>query len=205
MPILPRTSLLSLSKLSSLLLSFVLFRSSANRRKNIFFRRDYERLIHYRPCFTEPWINLAYIAQMEDNYKQAWSLFSSAIQINPNCAAALEGRAVIHFLQRNTFAAQVDIQKALEIDPYNTSFRITYGVIAQSNHDEATAMQNYKAAIEIDPTNLLAYFNTANLYVRQKSYEKALQYYDYILKIQPRDAATLVNRAMVKTMMKGKV
>ena len=58
-------------------------------------------------------------------------------------------------------------------------------------------------AISMDPSYSLAYFNSANLYFLQASYDKAIEFYTKCLSYSPKDKHSLLNRGITKAMLKG--
>ncbi len=74
---------------------------------------SYETAIRMAPDFVSGYINLAYALQLQNRYKQAWSILCAAITIDPSRWESYEGRAIIHMLLKNNYAALYDIAKAL--------------------------------------------------------------------------------------------
>ncbi|KAI8923467.1 hypothetical protein BC831DRAFT_470816 [Entophlyctis helioformis] len=165
-------------------------------------RRDYARVIHMYPRCAEAYVNVAYTMQTESRPRKAWTIFSIALTMDRQCTAALEGRAIVHLAIKNPFAAMVDITRAIEIHPANAEFLTNRGVIYQALNDDVSALQSYKAAIAADASYALAYFNAANLYLRQKLWEHAATYFDKALEINNLDKAALLNRGICKVMLK---
>lgn len=60
-------------------------------------------------------INLAYSLQMCGKFQQAWSQFTTAIEQNPRCQAAFEGRAIVNLQMSNLFASLQDVNASLKI------------------------------------------------------------------------------------------
>ncbi|KAH9251261.1 hypothetical protein BASA81_010883 [Batrachochytrium salamandrivorans] len=144
------------------------------------------------------------LARLREDLHKAWDIFTIALTIDPKCTAALEGRSAIHLTMNNAFAAMVDITRAIEIMPFNAEFLTNRGVICQALNDDVSALHSYKAAIAADSTYELAYFNAANLYMRQQSWERAIKFFDKALQISSQDKAALLNRGICKIMLNGK-
>jgi tetratricopeptide (TPR) repeat protein len=70
--------------------------------------------------------------------------------------------------------------------------------------DSTAALQNFKMAIEIDPNFALAYFNAANLYLDQKRWEQAEEYYNKALQNSKGDVYSLINRSICKILKNDK-
>ena len=52
---------------------------------------------------------------MSGKFQQAWSQFTTAIEQNPRCQAAFEGRAIVNLQMSNLFAALQDVNASLKI------------------------------------------------------------------------------------------
>ncbi|KAK5670739.1 hypothetical protein QVD99_002513 [Batrachochytrium dendrobatidis] len=165
-------------------------------------RQDYSKVIHMFPLCAEAYVNIAYTMQTEGRPQESWNFFSTALKIDPQCTAALEGRSIMHLTMKNAFAALVDITKAIEISPTNPEFLTNRGVIFEAMKDNTSALQSYKAAILADPNYGLAHFNAANLYIQQKLWEQAIFYFNKALIINSKDKAALLNRSICKLMLK---
>lgn len=76
-------------------------------------RKDYLRVVHLKPTCLQALINIGYTFQVENLYKRAWNAFTYILAINPQFHAAYEGRAIIHLAMKNTYAALLDISKAI--------------------------------------------------------------------------------------------
>nr|KAJ3422198.1 cytochrome c oxidase subunit 1 [Polyrhizophydium stewartii] len=168
-------------------------------------RRDYARVIHMYPRCAEAYVNIAYSMQTEGKPLKAWEIFTIALIIDKHCTAALEGRAIVHLTMKNAFAALIDITRAIsnaqEISPSNAEFLTNRGVIFQALNDDVSALQSYKAAIAADGSYGLAFFNAANLYMRQKLWEHAISYFDKAIEANSQDKAALLNRGICRVML----
>jgi tetratricopeptide (TPR) repeat protein len=76
------------------------------------------------------------------------------------------------------------------------------GVIYEVLGDDISALQNYNAAILCSPTNFLARFNSGNLFLKQRAWEKAIDFYQSALQLDLNNIPCHVNIAIAHTMMK---
>ncbi|KAJ3259590.1 cytochrome c oxidase subunit 1 [Boothiomyces macroporosus] len=153
----------------------------ANMKELELSRRDYCRVLHMYPTNAETYVNIAYTKQSEGEYKLAWKFFTMAFTIDPLCTSALEGRSLINSLLNNQFAAYLDITRAIEISPHNAEFLTNRGVIYEAMNDNVSALQNYKIAIKANPNYALAYYNAGNHYLKQRNWEKAIEYLSTVI------------------------
>ncbi|KAI8896697.1 hypothetical protein BC833DRAFT_596500 [Globomyces pollinis-pini] len=165
-------------------------------------RRDYCRVLHMYPRTADTFVNIAYTKQTEGLPTEAWKYFTMAYTIDPNCTAALEGRALVNSSMNNPYAAFLDISTAIEISPKNAEFLTNRGVIYEELNDSISALQNYKIAIQVDPTYALAHFNAANHYLKQRNWEQAIVYYSNAIKHKSDDPTIYLNRGICNLMLK---
>ena len=144
---------------------------------NLKSRKDYSRVLHMYPLSSDTLINIAYTMQSEGRPKDAWRYFTMAYTIDPQCTAALKGRALVNSSTNNPFSAYLDITRAIEISPENAELLNNRGVIYESLNDNVSAYQNYRLAIKADPKFGLAYYNAGNHQLMQHNWEKGVEYF----------------------------
>jgi len=71
------------------------------------------------------------------------------------------------------------------------------GESAYANKKYSIAKTHFEIVIKSYPTNVNALFKLANIYMRERQWDKALQFYTIILKIKPRFAKAHHNIAML--------
>jgi len=164
-------------------------------------RKDFIRALHLNPQSAEARVNLAFGLQMEGSYMKAWNLFTKTLNINPNYAAALEGRALVSLHMGNTFGAFVDMNAAVKLCQ-SAQLLTNRGVVNQCMGDIRSAMNDYQMAIRIDPSFSLAYYNAANLYFMHRQFSQAISFYCGAINWNPMDANAHLNRAVAKSVGK---
>jgi tetratricopeptide (TPR) repeat protein len=165
-------------------------------------RIDYCRVIHMYPRHADTLVNIAYTYQADDDSTSAWKFYTFAFTVDPQCTAALEGRALINLKMNDAFAAYLDITRAIELDPENAQFLTNRGVIFEALGDNVSSLQSYLLAIEKNPKYSLAHFNAANHYFKQRYWEKAIHFYSKSIETDPQNNASLMNRAISFSMLK---
>ncbi|KAJ2995748.1 cytochrome c oxidase subunit 1 [Globomyces sp. JEL0801] len=162
-------------------------------------RRDYCRVLHMYPRTADTFVNIAYTKQTEGLPTEAWKYFTMAYTIDPNCTAALEGRALVNSSMNNPYAAFLDISTAIEISPKNAEFLTNRGVIYEELNDSISALQNYKVMLTLylisprlqfkaikhksdDPT---IYLNRGICNLMLKEYEKSEHDFNMTLELNP--------------------
>uniref|UniRef100_A0A8C4VQ46 Tetratricopeptide repeat domain 6 n=1 Tax=Gopherus evgoodei TaxID=1825980 RepID=A0A8C4VQ46_9SAUR len=134
-------------------------------------QKDFLKALHLNPQCVKARICLGYNLQAFGKFQKAWNQFTVAIDIDPKCHIAYDGRAVISLQMGDTFAAFQDTNAALK---FTTTAQLltNRGVINQFMGYLNCAMKDYQQAISINPGYALAYFNAANIYFHHKQFSQ---------------------------------
>lgn len=82
--------------------------------------------------------------------------------------------------------AILDFNEVLKRDPLNSTAHFKIGVIYHKKGQIEDAINKYQRTLMIDPFYSKAYFNLALIYYKNKNnIEKALDYFDKYLKLEP--------------------
>lgn len=79
----------------------------------------------------------------------------------------------------------------------NISENFMKGESAYASKNYALAKQNYEAVIKAYPDNITALFKLANISMRERQWDKALNYYSIIIRKRPNHAKAHHNLAML--------
>ena len=120
--------------------------------------RELRKKLGYKPADARWWFSLA--SALED--KQAWSraeaAYRKAVELDPNFAPAWGLLAVLldsHLSQ--TIEAAEFLRKAVEIDPRESSYRITLGLVLHTLGRYAEAEAAVRGAIKVNPDSHYAW------------------------------------------------
>ncbi|XP_075008535.1 tetratricopeptide repeat protein 6 [Calonectris borealis] len=163
-------------------------------------QKDFLRAIHLNPKCIKARICLGYNLQTLGKLQRAWSQFTVAICIDPECHAAYDGRASVCLQMGETFAAFQDTNAALKLTT-TAPLLTNRGVINQLMGYLSCAMKDYQQAISVDPNYALAYFNAANIYFYNRQFSQAYRYYSKVLQLDPRNESAVMNRAVTNTLL----
>ncbi|XP_075388324.1 tetratricopeptide repeat protein 6 [Tenrec ecaudatus] len=164
-------------------------------------QKDFVKALHFNPIHTKARISLGYNLQAQEKFQKAWNHFTIALEIDSKNYIAYEGRAMVCLQMSNNFAAIQDINAALKINT-TAEFLTNRGVIHEFMGQQQNAMKDYQAAISLNPEYSLAYFNAGNIYFHHRQFSQAGDYLSKALLCDPKDDCTLMNRAVINTILK---
>uniref|UniRef100_A0A8C6ZBC0 Tetratricopeptide repeat domain 6 n=1 Tax=Nothoprocta perdicaria TaxID=30464 RepID=A0A8C6ZBC0_NOTPE len=165
-------------------------------------QKDFLKALHLNPKCVKARICLGYNLQALGKFQKAWNQFTIAIDIDPTCHAAYDGRASVCLRMGETFAAFQDTNAALKLTT-TAALLTNRGIINQFMGHLSCAMRDYQNAISVDPNYALAYFNAGNIYFRNRQFSQALDYYSKALQLEPRNESAIINRAITNTILKN--
>uniref|UniRef100_A0A8I3N3Y4 Tetratricopeptide repeat domain 6 n=4 Tax=Canis lupus familiaris TaxID=9615 RepID=A0A8I3N3Y4_CANLF len=164
-------------------------------------QKDFLKALHIDPTYIKARISLGYNLQAQGKFQKAWNHFTIAIEVDPKCYLAYEGRAVVCLQMGDNFAAIQDINAAIKINT-TAEFLTNRGVIHEFMGQQQNAMKDYQAAISLNPTYSLAYFNAGNIYFHHRQFSQASDYFSKALKFDPQNECATMNRAIANTILK---
>ena len=148
--------------------------------------------------------------------KQADSLFSLALKINPKDAAANYEKAQLLLAYGNDAEALVLAKKAVEQDSTNKWYQVLYADLSKINGDYKAYLETYKKLCQKEPGNVgfqnelaFAYYFTGDYQHAVKAYRKVemlvgitpqltKQIADLYLRIKEKDSALMQYEKLVK-------
>ena len=83
---------------------------------------------------------------MRGHLHQAWVQFSKALELNPSCLSALEGRAVTCLHANDVAAASRDISIAMKCSKPSARLLTVCGVVEQYQNEYQSAMAHYNVS-----------------------------------------------------------
>ncbi|OCT68656.1 uncharacterized protein ttc6.L [Xenopus laevis] len=161
---------------------------------------DFARALHLNPSCVAARICLGYTLQAQGLFQQAWNHFTVALDIDPRSILGFEGRAIVSLQMGDTFAALQDMNAALKICG-SAQLLTNRGVIHQFMGKLPNAMRDYQAAITADPEYSLAYFNAANLYLHNRQFTQAKEYYSRAAALDPANESAVLNRGITNMLL----
>ncbi|XP_077320800.1 tetratricopeptide repeat protein 6 [Lithobates pipiens] len=161
---------------------------------------DFVKALHLNPMCTAARICLGYNLQAQGSYQKAWNQFTIALDINPQSLLGFEGRAIVSLQMGDTFAALQDMNAAIKLG-VTAQLLTNRGVIHQFMGKLSNAMRDYQSAIAANPKYSLAYFNAANLYLHNRQFSQAKEYYSQAMELDPSNESATLNRGITNMLL----
>ncbi|XP_063803913.1 tetratricopeptide repeat protein 6 [Pseudophryne corroboree] len=162
---------------------------------------DFVKALHLNPTSLAARISLGYNLQAQGFFQRAWNQFTVVLDINAQSVLGFEGRAIVNLQMRDTFAALQDMNAALKLG-VTAQLLTNRGVIHQFMGKLPNAMRDYQSAIAANPKYSLAYFNAANLYLHNRQFSQAREYYSQAIELDPRNESAVLNRGISNMLLK---
>jgi tetratricopeptide (TPR) repeat protein len=129
--------------------------------------------------------NLANGLATNGKTKQAESLYSRAIKLNPNLYQAYFGRGLIKLKTGDLKGALADFERTGSMAPSSRGWLAHRGIVYKRMGDREKALEDFRQAIVLDPTDPLAFYELGTLLEEEKEFEAASELYQKALKLRP--------------------
>jgi len=171
-------------------------------------RQMFQRAVRVFPPSAVSHSNLALVEFRQGNFTEAQEHIEDALMYQPDFAEAYYQRGVVHERLDQKDKAIESYARAVSLKPdyYEATLRSNrlesqktnaagLALVKTGKSQEALALFN--TAVEQDPTNPLVYNNLGNTYLLLKQSDKAIEYYQASLRIEPDQAEPMSNIAWV--------
>ncbi|ORT99321.1 TPR domain protein [Anaerovibrio sp. JC8] len=118
---------------------------------------------------------------------EAVKAMSLAVEKSPT-AMSYVNRAIMYSKIPDISSANLDYNKALELDPKCVTAYLNRGMLFVEQRKFSAARSDFDAAISVDPKNVNAYINRGYLYMESKQFEEAMADFNKALELQPDNA-----------------
>ncbi|XP_077118709.1 tetratricopeptide repeat protein 6 isoform X2 [Ranitomeya variabilis] len=161
---------------------------------------DFVKALHLKPTCTAARICLGYNLQAQGLLQRAWNQFTVALDIDARSILGFEGRSIVNLQIGDTFAALQDMNAALKLG-VTAQLLTNRGVIHQFMGKLPNAMRDYQSAIATNPKYSLAYFNAANLFLHNRQFSQAKEYYTQAIELDPVNESAVLNRGITNMLL----
>jgi tetratricopeptide (TPR) repeat protein len=134
-----------------------------------------------------------------NDYRNADTFFTNAIESNPNCAYAhfCYGK-YLHLISANE-SAMACFQKAIDIKSDYAQAYLSLGDILEDEMNNEQALDNYSKAYQINRSNTEALYQMAEIKEKLKMYQPALNDLNTLIEMDPHSANALNERGLIYT------
>ncbi|MGM0556785.1 MAG: tetratricopeptide repeat protein [Myxococcota bacterium] len=165
---------------------------------------DYEKAAEKDPDNEAYQLILGHLYKEQSDYEKALAAYDKAVELAPKDSNAWLSRGSVRMLLQQDKEAKQDFEKALSLeDNRDRKEKILRKLadVAFSQRDWEAAEGYYDRLIELDPRNEYLRMEYAQVLVKYKRFEKALEQYDELIKLAGRDtkarATTMRDKADV--------
>lgn len=137
----------------------------------------YLQILETTPDNSDALNLLGLIQTQSQNFEQAISYFTKAIEIRPS-SYYYENIGTAYFKLNDYDNAIISHKKALELEPDSFDNMFNLALAYKNNNDYDNAIMTYEKAILIKPKLPDTYFNLGNIYEKMNDTKKALVYYE---------------------------
>ena len=152
--------------------------------------KEYEGKVEKNPDKLNYQLILAHLLKKRTRYEDALAAYTRALEIDDESALAYLGRGECLMMLQKNVEATADYEKALSM----TSDRAAKQEILRKLADLAFAQREWEAAqgyydrlVELDPRNEFLRMEYAQVLVKYRRYDKALEQYEALVKLAGRD------------------
>ena len=138
-------------------------------------------------------INAGYSLFTQGNYQQAKLKYLKANKVAPDSIDSLLGLGAIAIIEEDKQTAKSYYQRALSLNPQNTTALNALSAIDKSLQSDETQI---KQTIAQDPNNPSAYFNLGNYYLEREKWNLALRAFNQANKLAPGSPDIVYNIAI---------
>ena len=114
-------------------------------------------------------------AYSEKDSSKAIALYTKAIELNPDFAAAYNNRGILLSELKDFAGAMSNYNKAIELNPNDADAYVNRGILKSSMGDDEKAIIDYDRAIELAPDDYAAYNNRACSFLLLGKLDKAFE------------------------------
>ena len=166
-------------------------------------RQDFEAARQAAPNQTEPYSNLAAVAQMENKPDEAIGFYQSALKISATDFNALSGLISLYARKNDFDKAHATIDQALNSNPNNASLHFLKGQVYGFQHDAQNAEAELRKTLELDHNYVAAYTALGSLFINTKQEDRAIAEFKKIIELRPDDPAAYTIIGMLEDARKN--
>lgn len=152
--------------------------------------KEYEKKTEDKPDTLKYWLILGHLRKSRSDYELAAAAYARALEIDDKSAIAFLGRGQARMMLQLNAEATEDFEKALALEKNKDKKQDILRKLADlsfAQRDWAKAQEYYDRLVKLDPRSEYLRLEYAQVLVKYKRYDKALEQYEAILKLVGRD------------------
>ena len=142
---------------------------------------NFMKAMKYNTHNPTAWYHMCQVETRRGNYSKALTWVNHSLHVNPNSSPALTLQGELYLKQGNQAAAINSFKKAQLVKPENIRPYLNLATVYENRSDEEFAVEQLKTALAITPNNSESKLRVANLSLRLRKYEQALDYYSQLV------------------------
>jgi len=142
-------------------------------------------------------LNLASVYTSENNHLEAIKLYDAILVKKPNNLDVLTYKAVAYEKLNNYQEALKNYKTILNIDPNNKIAKVAVEDIVKNNFKGEELYNYLETVANTKPNNFTAQYECAYELHKGGELQRAIQYYDRALKINPKNTESYINLAQI--------
>lgn len=139
---------------------------------------------------------LGHLYKAKAEYEAALAQYEAAVTRDPSRPLVFISRGAVHLLLQHQKEATADFEKALELEKDKSAKQEILRKLADlafNQRDWEAAQKYYDQLVALDPRNEYLRLEYAQVLVRYKRYDKAVEQYEALIKLAGRDAKSKAN------------
>jgi tetratricopeptide (TPR) repeat protein len=159
-------------------------------------KNNLNRALQLEPENTDALLKFAEFHLYLQDYPKVFEHVNKALRINQYLAKGYFLKGMAYIEMADTPMAVSSFQTCVEQDPEYFHAYMQLGLIFSSQNDPV-CVTYFNNAIRVNPTKPESYYALGYFYQENGQYEAALQSYDNMLKVSPKNAAALYNKGYI--------
>ena len=159
---------------------------------------DYRTATEMSPDLRFLWHNLALCYLETDSLDQADSITDIIIKKWAKQADGYGLKAQVYLEKKDTTAAEVCIDKAIEVDKFNIPAHTAKANILMSHEQYSEAIQHFDESLRLNPKQAGCLINRALCHYHLNHYRDAMADYDQALELEPKNFVGHYNRGLLR-------
>lgn len=156
-------------------------------------RKDYaaavpslDAIVKLQPDMVPAWFNLAYAYTGLHRNDEAVEAYRKTLQLQPDLFDAQLNLGILLVEMQRAPEAAEHLEKAAALKPENHRAHLYAGRALSAAGKSEEAEQQYLAALILDASSAMTHFDLGQLYLDQKRFEPALQFFEKASELDPK-------------------